>query len=97
MQRTVIPVRDRNICLPLIEAALFGVPVITADLPYAHEVLHEYHNAVFCAPDNAEQWKTTIQAAANTERTPLPVQTRNTWEDFFNLGLSLGMPLECGV
>ena len=41
--------------LPLVEAAIVGSPVIAADLPYAREVLENYENVDYFAPDQASQ------------------------------------------
>lgn len=42
--------------LPLIEAAHFGLPIIAADLPYAHEVLAGYKGVVFADYKSPDVW-----------------------------------------
>lgn len=42
--------------LPISEAKSYNLPLICADLPYAHETVGNYDNVAFCAPHLAEQW-----------------------------------------
>jgi glycosyltransferase involved in cell wall biosynthesis len=42
--------------LPISEAKTWNIPIITSDLPYAHETVGNYDNVKFCEPNNAEQW-----------------------------------------
>jgi glycosyltransferase involved in cell wall biosynthesis len=42
--------------LPLVEAAQFGIPILSADLPYAREVICKYSGAVFLPPKNPSDW-----------------------------------------
>ena len=41
--------------LPLSEAKAFNVPILSADLPYAHETIGDYDKVAFFEPDNATQ------------------------------------------
>lgn len=41
--------------LPLSEAKAFGLPILSAELPYAHETIGDYDKVAFFAPDNAQQ------------------------------------------
>jgi len=53
--------------LPLIEAAHFGLSIIAADLPYAHEVLSGYKGVIFADYKNTEKWGTEILKLSQQE------------------------------
>ncbi|KAK3582584.1 hypothetical protein CHS0354_024138 [Potamilus streckersoni] len=52
----VFPSLVETFGLPLLEAAMFGLPVLVADLPYAREVLKDYDGAVFINIHDEKRW-----------------------------------------
>lgn len=87
----LFPSKIESFGLPLVEAALFGVPIIAADLPYAREVLENYEGATFADVDNAEMWMKQIKQLlqSNKKYKPLTQNVQNTWEEFMNVMNSL--------
>lgn len=73
--------------LPLIEAAMFGKPIIAADLPYSREVLAEYEGVMFENIDCVDGWKQKILSCIlNENEYPILVQKeQNTWNAFFGI------------
>lgn len=73
--------------LPLIEAAMFGKPIIAADLPYAREVLENYEGAIFLNSKDAKNWSNIIKQIINSDRiyTPLQCNSDNTWKSILDL------------
>jgi len=51
----IFPSKLESWGLPLSEAKLYGIPILSADLPYAHEAVAPYHNVSFFDPDNHTQ------------------------------------------
>lgn len=81
----VFPSYIETFGLPLIEAALVGLPVIVADLPYAREVLSGYEGAIFVEHNNPEAWKIAIKNIKKGERyNPLDISFRPSWNKLFN-------------
>ena len=71
--------------LPLIEAAITGLPIIAADLPYAREVLKGYTGATYVPYDNPHAWADAIQKIKKGKRyKPLDITNRKSWSDLFN-------------
>lgn len=80
----VFPSFIETLGLPLVEAAMCGLPVIAADLPYAREVLDGYEGASFVKYDDAEAWRNEIsKLSANRRYKPLCVADRPGWQDLF--------------
>jgi glycosyltransferase involved in cell wall biosynthesis len=72
--------------MPLVEAASFGLPIIAADLAYAHEVLEGYDNVSFVDPYNADQWAALIRKADAYKRSvPMKQNTENSWHKIFDI------------
>lgn len=46
----LFPSYIETVGLPLLEAASLGAPIITADCPHAHDILHEYDNVSYFLP-----------------------------------------------
>lgn len=71
--------------LPLIEAALTGLPILAADLPYAREVLSGYEGATFIPFDNPLAWAEAINALEKGMRyKPIDISNRQGWKELFN-------------
>lgn len=83
----LFPSKIESFGLPLVEASLFGVPVIAADLPYAREVLANYEGASFVDVDNAEMWMKQIKQLlqSNKKYKPLTQNVQNTWEELMDV------------
>ncbi|MBR3645075.1 MAG: glycosyltransferase [Lachnospiraceae bacterium] len=86
----LFPSKIESFGLPLIEAALFGIPVIASELPYAREVLENYSNAVFINSDDFVSWATAIKEVCMNEKQlkPMIKENKDTWEQFEQLMLS---------
>lgn len=71
--------------LPLLEAAQTGIPIIVADLPYAHEVLNGYGGATFVKYDDSYAWANAIGKLKKGERfAPINISNRPGWKELFN-------------
>lgn len=83
----LFPSRIESYGLPLIEAAIFGLPIIAADLPYSRDVLLNYKNVCFCNPDDVSKWMTEIEKVVTIKniRLPLLQNSHNTWMDFMKI------------
>lgn len=70
--------------LPLIEAALTGIPIIASDLPYAREVLDGYEGVTFVKFDNVHEWSTAIDKLTKDKRyKPIQIDSRPSWTELF--------------
>lgn len=87
----LFPSKIESFGLPLIEAAMFGVPVIAANLPYAQEVLEGYEGAFFADTDNVQEWKNLIQKLISSDKkyNPLKQKKENSWKEFLEIMNSL--------
>lgn len=87
----LFPSKIESFGLPLVEAALFGVPIIAADLPYAKEVLENYDGATFADVDNPRSWIGQIKQLLqnNKKYKPLTQKVQNTWKEFIDVMNSL--------
>ena len=73
--------------LPLLEAASFGLPVLTVDLPYAREVMQNYEGAFYVQYNDEIKWAEAMINIANDYKkfTPLEYNPNSSWEQFFEL------------
>lgn len=70
--------------LPLLEAAMVGMPIIAADLPYAREVLAGYEGVTFVKYDNPQEWANVISKLEKGKRyRPLDISHRPSWKELF--------------
>ncbi len=69
--------------MKMFEYMAAGRAIVTADLPVIHEVLNE-KNAVFCEPDNVNDWKLKIEKllADETHRVELGKQAKEDVQKF---------------
>jgi glycosyltransferase involved in cell wall biosynthesis len=86
----LFPSQIETFGLPLVEAACFGLPIIAADLPYAHEVLENYPDKKFVDPENKDGWANIIRNYKRFEKMfpiahPDACANKNSWGTFFNL------------
>ena len=72
--------------LPLLEAASLGVPIIAANLDYAHEVLEGYKGVQFADSQNYILWASLIEklCLSHCMYPSLPAK-ESTWGQFFKL------------
>ena len=80
----LFPSKLESFGLPLVEAAIFGVPVIAADLPYAREVLEGYEGVQFANCDSVEIWSSKLIELLSTKiiNSPLIQKYENSWSEF---------------
>lgn len=70
--------------LPLIEAAMTGIPIIAADLPFAREVLKNYEGATFVGFDDAKGWAAAINRLEKSRRVnPINLNNKPGWKKLF--------------
>lgn len=83
----VFPSSIETVGLPMLEAATFGLPVLTADVDYAHEVMKDYDGVKYADVHDYEAWaKNIIDVCENHKRyNPLSQERKSDWELFFNL------------
>ena len=87
----LFPSKIESFGLPLIEAALFGIPIVASDLPYAREVLEKYENSAFINSDDCVSFANAIKEVCMTEKQLKPMidENINAWEQFEQLMLYL--------
>ena len=89
----LFPSKIETFGLPLIEASMFGTPIIASNLPYAREVLENYNNVTFCNPEEENEWTLAIkqQLKQNKKKANLPYieNTENSWNEFLDIARSL--------
>ena len=71
--------------LPLLEAAMAGMPIIASDLPYAREVLEGYEGVKFVKFNDPQAWKNAIESIEKGKRyRPIDISKRPGWKDLFD-------------
>ena len=81
----VFPSYIETFGLPLIEAAMAGLPILVADLPYAREVLAGYEGAIFVPYNDAKAWAMAMDGLEKDKRyRPLDISNRPGWKELFN-------------
>ncbi len=83
----VFPSFVESFPLPLLEAALFGLPILASDLPFSREVLKDYSGGKFLDYTNSQVWAETIKEFYK-KRIKFPSyceKISNDWSEFFNL------------
>ena len=75
--------------LPLLEAALTGMPIIASDLPYAREALNGYEGATFVQYNDPLAWAKAIEKIEKGRRyRPIDISSRPGWKELFERILS---------
>ncbi len=70
--------------LPLLEAAMTGLPIVASDLPYAREVLAGYEGAVFVKYNDEKSWINAIEHLTKGVRyNPIDISSRPGWNELF--------------
>lgn len=81
----VFPSYIETFGLPLIEAAMTGLPILAADLPYAREVLAGYEGVTFIPYDKPGAWAAAMAGLEKGKRyRPLDISGRPGWKALFN-------------
>lgn len=81
----VFPSYIETFGLPLIEAAMAGLPILAADLPYAREVLDGYEGVVFIPYDDPKAWAKAIAGIEKGKRyPPFDISGRPGWKALFS-------------
>lgn len=81
----VFPSYIETFGLPLVEAAMVGLPILAADLPYAREVLAGYDGAIFVPYNDAKAWAAAMAGIEKGKRyIPLDISSRSGWSELFN-------------
>lgn len=71
--------------LPLLEAAMTGMPIIVADLPYSREVLKGYSGAIYVNHNDPIAWALAMKDISKGKRfAPIEISNRKGWTDLFN-------------
>ncbi len=82
----LFPSTIETLGLPLIEAARFGLPVLVADLPYAHDVMSGYDGAQFIAPVDYSSWAKAIAHLSENPCAYTPLTEKDSsWKQFFEI------------
>jgi len=74
--------------LPLIEAASFGLPIITSDLPYSHEVLEGYKGVTYIDYKSPKAWGMEILKLTKEKDKRFELYKKEdikSWSDFFKI------------
>lgn len=80
----VFPSYIETLGLPLLEAAQTGLPIIAADVPYAHEVLSGYDGVEFVPFNDPEAWAKAIAKIEKGKRyKPIDISDRPGWKNLF--------------
>ena len=70
--------------LPLLEAALTGLPIVAADLPYAREVLSGYEGVTFVKYNDPQKWAKALECIKKGQRyKPIDISSRSGWSELF--------------
>lgn len=70
--------------LPLLEAAMTGMPILAADLPYAREVLEGYDGVTFVPYDDPKAWADAMAGLEKGKRyNPIDISGRPGWKVLF--------------
>lgn len=82
----VYPSYIESFGLPLLEAALFGKPLVAINESYAREVVADYPGVIFVPQNSPEAWmKAILQSFTNKEYASYLPAYKSGWKDFFQL------------
>lgn len=83
----LFPSTMETLGLPLVEASAFGLPILVADVPYAHEVMYGYDGVRFVKPEEEKEWAIEIEKIIK-DRVKYGVfksKGKRGWHEFFEL------------
>ena len=83
----VFPSYVETMGLPLLEAAIFGLPILVSDLPFSREIISTYEGAQFVGYKNEVEWaKNIIECYRKKSRfRSFYPQTNISWGNLFKL------------
>ena len=83
---SLFPSTIETLGLPLNEAAAFGLPILAADLDYAHEVIGRYDGVKFISTNDYAAWAKGIEdlCLEKSKYNPL-IPLESSWPKFFEL------------
>ena len=82
----LFPSTIETLGLPLLEAGAFGLPIIAADLDYAHQVMGDYEGLRYVDAYDAKAWADAITRQAKKIERYTPIQNKkSSWPLFFDL------------
>lgn len=83
----LFPSSIETVGLPLLEASILGLPIIAANVDYAHEVIRDYDGVKYADVHDYEAWaRNIIELCENCERfNPLSQERKSDWKHFFDL------------
>ena len=83
----LFPSTIETLGLPLLEAASFGLPIVVADLPYSHQVLHNYEGAFYTKVESVETWASAIERISTIKKRygRLVTDEESSWGAFFSI------------
>ena len=73
--------------LPLLEAAMLGIPIIANDMGYVHDALHKYDGLKCVQVHNYDEWAEKIIGCCNIKEcyTPYIPNDNDSWQRLFRL------------
>ena len=83
----LFPSTMETLGLPLVEAAAFGLPILVADVPYAHEVMEGYKGVRFAKADDEKDWATEIEKiiGQHVRYDAFKPMGKAGWHEFFEM------------
>lgn len=83
----LFPSTMETLGLPLVEAAAFGLPILAADVPYAHEVMEGYEGARFAKAEDEKDWATEIETIVmqHARYSVFKPVGKAGWHEFFGM------------
>lgn len=83
----VIPSSIETVGLPMLEAAVFGIPILAADMDFAHEVLKGYTGVKFISIQDTMKWVKELENVCMVQNffSPLKRNVNSDWNIFFSL------------
>ena len=85
----VFPSYLESFGLPLLEAAMFGKPLVVIDADYSREVISDYPQVIFASQNSPDIWMHAILTAlSQTQCNSYQPQYESNWNDLFCLILN---------
>lgn len=83
----LFPSSVETIGLPILEAATFGLPVLVADVDYAHDVIKKYEGAIYISTYDYGAWAEAIKLLLHRKKiySPLLRKQLSEWRIFRDL------------